>query len=188
MNNYEMWQQRATWPDAVATPVCDLCKNPLFDASGRIMRDHRYCAQCKVVHCNDCWDIIKHSWSPKVGCCPVHTDTEVDGITFPKCEHIQEPQLTQDQTAQIDGRMHRRPTYSASVLICPQEGGYYVYVPSLSGCLSQGDTVEEAVANIKEAFTGMIESYVEDEVDIPWQVAPPVHLEGTFETRIFISI
>lgn len=39
------------------------------------------------------------------------------------------------------------------VIITPaEEGGYTVEVPSLSGCISQGETVEEAVANIREAI------------------------------------
>ena len=38
------------------------------------------------------------------------------------------------------------------------EGGYTVYVPSLPGCISEGDTKEEAITNIKEA----IELYLED--------------------------
>lgn len=32
-----------------------------------------------------------------------------------------------------------------------ETGGYVVINPSLEGCYSQGDTVEEALANIKEA-------------------------------------
>jgi len=38
-----------------------------------------------------------------------------------------------------------------------EEGGYAAYVPSLPGCFSQGETVEEAETNIKEA----IELYLE---------------------------
>lgn len=38
------------------------------------------------------------------------------------------------------------------------EGGYTVYVPSLSGCVSQGETVEEALKNIKEAIEIYLES------------------------------
>lgn len=38
-----------------------------------------------------------------------------------------------------------------------EEGGYTVYVPSLPGCISQGETREEALKNIKEA----IELYLE---------------------------
>ena len=38
------------------------------------------------------------------------------------------------------------------------DGGYVASVPVLPGCVSQGDTRDEAIANIKEA----IEVYVED--------------------------
>jgi predicted RNase H-like HicB family nuclease len=38
-----------------------------------------------------------------------------------------------------------------------EEGGYTAYVPSLPGCISEGDTREEAIANIREA----IEIYLE---------------------------
>lgn len=48
------------------------------------------------------------------------------------------------------------------VVLEPQEeGGYTVYVPSLHGCISQGETYEEALANIKEA----IELYLEPDED-----------------------
>lgn len=44
------------------------------------------------------------------------------------------------------------------VVLEPQEeGGYTAYVPSLPGCISQGETIEEALKNIKEA----IELYLE---------------------------
>jgi predicted RNase H-like HicB family nuclease len=43
------------------------------------------------------------------------------------------------------------------VLEPSDEGGFTVYVPSLPGCISEGDTEEEAINNIKEA----IELYLE---------------------------
>ena len=43
------------------------------------------------------------------------------------------------------------------VLEKQKEGGYTVYVPSLLGCISEGDTKKEALENIKEA----IELYLE---------------------------
>lgn len=41
------------------------------------------------------------------------------------------------------------------------DGGYVVSVPALPGCVSQGDSREEALRNIKEA----IEIYLEDCLD-----------------------
>ena len=38
------------------------------------------------------------------------------------------------------------------VLEPSDEGGYTVYVPSLSGCISEGETIEEALENIQEAM------------------------------------
>ena len=38
-----------------------------------------------------------------------------------------------------------------------EEGGYTAYVPSLPGCISEGETYEEAIKNIKEAIKGWIE-------------------------------
>jgi predicted RNase H-like HicB family nuclease len=49
------------------------------------------------------------------------------------------------------------------VLEPSEEGGYTVYVPSLPGCISEGDTVEESLENIKKA----IELYLEP-VDDDW--------------------
>lgn len=42
------------------------------------------------------------------------------------------------------------------------EGGYTVYVPSLPGCISEGDTEEEALANVKEAVLLYSETVEDD--------------------------
>lgn len=39
-----------------------------------------------------------------------------------------------------------------------EEGGYTAYVPALQGCISQGETIEEALKNIKEAIELYLES------------------------------
>jgi len=38
------------------------------------------------------------------------------------------------------------------VLQKSDEGGYTVYVPSLPGCISEGETKKQALANIREAI------------------------------------
>jgi predicted RNase H-like HicB family nuclease len=45
-----------------------------------------------------------------------------------------------------------------SVIIEQDENGYYAAeVPALPGCLSQGETYEEAIENIREAIEGWLE-------------------------------
>lgn len=46
-------------------------------------------------------------------------------------------------------------------------GGYTVTVPSLSGCISEGDTFEEAKVNIADAIKLYLESLAIDGRDIP---------------------
>jgi predicted RNase H-like HicB family nuclease len=47
------------------------------------------------------------------------------------------------------------------------DGGYHASCPSLKGCHSQGDSFEEASANISEAIALYIESLQADEEPIP---------------------
>lgn len=44
------------------------------------------------------------------------------------------------------------------VLEPSEEGGYTVYVPSLPGCISEGDTEQQALNNIQEAIALYLES------------------------------
>jgi len=54
------------------------------------------------------------------------------------------------------------------VIIYRGEDGYWVAeCPSLPGCISQGKTKEEAIANIKEAIQGYIKSLEEDGLSVP---------------------
>lgn len=60
-------------------------------------------------------------------------------------------------------------TYNCRVVIVPEPGGgYSVFMPRLPGCASQGDTVEDAVANITEAFQGVAACYLANGGTIPW--------------------
>jgi predicted RNase H-like HicB family nuclease len=47
------------------------------------------------------------------------------------------------------------------------EGGYTVTVPSLPGCVTYGDTIEEAIKMAKEAIELYIESMREHGEEIP---------------------
>jgi len=59
-------------------------------------------------------------------------------------------------------------TVDYKVLLEPAiEGGYVVYCPSLPGCYSQGDTIEEALSNIKEAIQLCLEDMREAGEELP---------------------
>ncbi len=58
-----------------------------------------------------------------------------------------------------------------------EEGGYTVIVPSLPGCITQGDTWQEAMANAREAIAG----YIEALKDIGKPVPVELPIEITFE-------
>jgi predicted RNase H-like HicB family nuclease len=54
------------------------------------------------------------------------------------------------------------------ILIYPGEDGYWVTeCPSLPGCVSQGKTREEAIANAREAIEGYIAALEDDDLPVP---------------------
>lgn len=52
------------------------------------------------------------------------------------------------------------------VLEPSEDGGYTVYVPALPGCISEGETKEEALTNIKEAIALYLEPAEDDNVNV----------------------
>ena len=55
-----------------------------------------------------------------------------------------------------------------TIIIHPaEEGGYWVEVPILPGCYSQGKSIDEAMRNIKEAIELHIEGLMEDNEPVP---------------------
>lgn len=38
-----------------------------------------------------------------------------------------------------------------------EEGGYWAEVPALPGCITEGDTIEEVMANLKDAIEGWLD-------------------------------
>lgn len=88
-----------------------------------------------------------------------------------KCEHCPEIHV---ESGEIPGGVVRctippENTYSVKVYIeqDPEVETFLADVPRLPGCHSYGDTVDEAKANITEALTGCLKSYLADG-EIPW--------------------
>ena len=57
--------------------------------------------------------------------------------------------------------------YRFSVVIEKDKDGYYVFCPELQGCYSQGDTYEEALANIEDTIRLHVEDRLESGEEIP---------------------
>jgi Uncharacterized conserved protein len=55
--------------------------------------------------------------------------------------------------------MAQYPNKFIVIVEAEETGGYSIHCPVLPGCSSQGDTLEEALANIKEAIRGVLEVY-----------------------------
>ncbi len=54
------------------------------------------------------------------------------------------------------------------VILYPGENGFWVAeCPSLPGCISQGDTQESAIKNIREAIEGYILALQDDGLTVP---------------------
>ena len=59
-----------------------------------------------------------------------------------------------------------------------KEGGYHVSCPALPGCHTQGETIDEAIQNIREAIQLYVESLVEDGQPVPEDDIPSERNEG----------
>jgi len=64
------------------------------------------------------------------------------------------------------------------------EGGFAVSIPDLPGCISQGETVEEALEMIADAKAAWIEIALEDGMSVPEPVPAADEYSGKFNLRI----
>ena len=56
--------------------------------------------------------------------------------------------------------------YKMEIVPDDEEGGYVVYFPDLPGCISIGDSIEEAIFNAEEAKLAWFEAAIEEGYDI----------------------
>ena len=62
--------------------------------------------------------------------------------------------------------MRRMREYTV-ILHTAEEDGYWVEVPALPGCLSQGETVDEALDSVRDAIRSHVEALREDRQSVP---------------------
>ncbi|MCL4265937.1 MAG: type II toxin-antitoxin system HicB family antitoxin [Anaerolineae bacterium] len=55
-------------------------------------------------------------------------------------------------------------TYKATIIIEKDEHGYYAYAPELTGCQTEGNSLDEVMVNIQEAVELYLETMTEDEI------------------------
>jgi predicted RNase H-like HicB family nuclease len=55
-------------------------------------------------------------------------------------------------------------SYKVMIVIEQDEDGYYAFAPELDGCQSQGDSLDEVLANIKEAVELYVETLTAEEL------------------------
>jgi antitoxin HicB len=67
------------------------------------------------------------------------------------------------------------------------EGGYIVTVPALPGCVTQGETYEEAVAMAQDCIEGFLEALAKAGQPIPREPAPQVPVEACLTVRAPVS-
>ncbi len=59
--------------------------------------------------------------------------------------------------------------------------GFFAYVPALKGCVSQGETLEDTLANIKESIDLYLEDMGEDETAMVLNrsyIIAPIEIDG----------
>jgi predicted RNase H-like HicB family nuclease len=81
--------------------------------------------------------------------------------------------------------------YECRVWLCPEEvdGGYSAIVPSLPGLATQGETIDEAIENVKGAFRALAAEYTENGNEIPWQKEiDRTKPHGTIEKWILVNV
>ncbi len=67
----------------------------------------------------------------------------------------------------MKGEIHSKHLSFSVTYEAAPEGGYVAFVASLPGCHSQGETLEEAEKNIKEAITLYLESLTDHQESLP---------------------
>lgn len=78
--------------------------------------------------------------------------------------------------------------YRILAAIQKDKGGYISYCLSLPGAVSCGDTVEEAIENLREAVVGCILSYRDAGQEIPWTDASGSKDEYDFTQWIAVDV
>ena len=102
---------------------------------------------------------------------PIHSGDVKDGTLR---SILKQARLTPDQFLDLLEEVHVK-RYTVVLTPEAEAGGYSVSVPALPGCYSQGETVEDALAQIREAIGLHLWGLEQDGDPIPEDVTPIIH-------------
>ncbi|MGH7179558.1 MAG: type II toxin-antitoxin system HicB family antitoxin [Tepidisphaeraceae bacterium] len=80
----------------------------------------------------------------------------------------------------------RRYTYTIHVEPA-DEGGFVVTVPALPGCVTEGDTYQEAISNAHEAIEGFVEALAKAGQVIPVEPVPKQSVDAIVQIEAQVA-
>lgn len=88
----------------------------------------------------------------------------------------------------IEREVERYMTKPYRIELTPDEGGWFVRIPELPYCMSQGDTVEEAMDMIRDAQRGWLMVALENGDSIPEPQAPSYAAGGDYSGKFNVRV
>jgi antitoxin HicB len=88
-------------------------------------------------------------------------------------------------TREVNSRLEQYMALPYRVELVPDEDGWFVSIPDLPGCISQGTTPDEALEMIRDAQRLWLQTALEDGISIPEPGAMGKHsYSGKFNVRV----
>lgn len=78
-------------------------------------------------------------------------------------------------------------THIVSPISAEDGGGFLVTFPDLPGCMSDGETEQEAIANARDAFSAWVSARVDAGEEVPspeYRTEPASDMSGKFVARV----
>ena len=72
--------------------------------------------------------------------------------------------------------------YTVLLLPDPEVGGYVAYVPAIPGCVTQGETIQDAMAMAEDAASVLLEVMAERDEQLP--VEAPGGIVGSVDVKV----
>jgi antitoxin HicB len=83
---------------------------------------------------------------------------------------------TTDQAGQKTLQYYLTLPYPILLVPDPEDGTWYVKIPLLEGCMTDGESIEEALRNLEDAKAGWLESALKHDDEIAEPEAPEFYL------------